>query len=446
MLTTLLNPTLWLIAAVGVSAAHAVRHGRDARHALDRVVRGATTTPALVLLVLLAAGGLASRVVLGFLSPGAYAEEVLGARAFLEGGSPYGGDDRRVLAEVLAEAPAPLDPWTLPGITPCQGSAFTDRARFYTSQGHVPTMLLASVPVVTLLGGQGLYVTIVLASLAALLVAAAGLVRAGAIAPRSRLALLVLAVLAGWQPVLAAVRQGEALVVACALSVVAWTMVRRGAGRAGIAGGAAAMMTLPALVLVPALLRSRLRAGLVAGATVAAGAAATMAVGGWTIFQDFVGLLAPSADTYAQAANNYAIVGRALAAGPGAVLAILAVAAVVSTWRGRSDDLACASWLSLGLLAAPIVWSQHLTLALVPLVVLLARVRQSRSAWPLLAWSAIAAIISAPDPLVARLHGVVETISPAAASLPVVSAALLAQWTWVVAGRDAGELRRARAA
>lgn len=443
MLTTLLNPTLWLLAATGLSAAHAVRHGQDGRQALARVIRYSTATPALAAIVLLAAGGFASRVALGLLSPGAYAEEVLGARAFLEGGQLYGGGDaRRDLTELVAEAAVPVEPWTLPGITPCQGSAMADRARYYTSQGHPPTMLLASVPVVMLLGGQGLYLTLVVMSCMALLAAAGALRRLGGVAPNTRAAVLVVAALAAWQPVLAAVRQGEALVIVAALSVVAWGAVRDGAARAGFLGGIAAMMTLPALALVPALLRVRLKAGLVAAATLAGGVLLVMAAGGPTILPDFVALLAPSASTYAQAANNYAVVGRVLTGGPAVAPIAFIAAALLSLWRGRSVDGGFASWLALGLLAAPIVWSQHLALALVPLLVLLKRALDARSAAPLALWSALAVLISAPDPLVAWLHALAAAAAPAAV-LPVVSVALLAQWAWIVMGPDPAPVREA---
>lgn len=401
------------------------------------MIRVATTTPILAILVLMAGGGLASRVVLGFISPGAYAEEVLGARAFLSGRGLYEADARQELGEWIAEAATPVDPWTLPGITPCQGSALSDRARYYTSQGHLPTMLLASVPIVTAAGGQGLYVVIVASSCAALVLAAALLRRAAAVPANSRVALLILIALAGWQPVLASVRQGEALVVVAVLSAAAWSVTRIGTLASGVSGGVAAMMTLPALTVVPALLGSRFKAGLLACAVVAGGTAIAVAVGGATILQDFVDLLLPSASTYAQAANNYAVIGRALAAGQVFVTMALVGAAIVSLWRGRSSDMSFGAWLALGLLAAPIVWSQHLTLALVPLVVLLRRVLLGTSALSLLAWSLLAAVISAPDPLVAQIAALLAGISPSSTTLPVVSVALILQWIWIVAGRDA---------
>src|SRR5690606_40277799 len=121
----------------------------------------------IVLLLVLTAVAVASRIVLGLMSPGAYAEEVLAARTFLEQRRLYSDDSRSDLAQWL-EQEQPLA-WELPGTSPCQDSAMAQRARFYTSHAHMPTLLLASVPIVHLLGGRGLY--LVLLGLSALAVA-----------------------------------------------------------------------------------------------------------------------------------------------------------------------------------------------------------------------------------------------------------------------------------
>ena len=104
--------------------------------------------------------------------------------------------------------------------------------------------------------------------------------------------------------------------------------------------------------------------------------AAAVAVGGPLMVTDFVDALAVTARTYAEAMPNYAVIGRAMVAGVGtrALLALFAVAALGSAMRGRSADTAFGTFTTLALLAAPVVWSQHLALALVPLAVLLRRV------------------------------------------------------------------------
>src|SRR4051794_10205398 len=123
MLTTLFNPTLWLLAALAVSAAIAQARGEDARIAFGRVVRIGSSRAVLLILALAAAGGVASRTVLGFLAPGAYAEDVLAARSYLAQRQLYHGTDRADFARWLSEEPTAADPWTLPGLTVCQANA-----------------------------------------------------------------------------------------------------------------------------------------------------------------------------------------------------------------------------------------------------------------------------------------------------------------------------------
>ena len=146
MRTSLINPALWLLALTLVSACVGATRRQSASESLRRVFAWATLTPVLAALVALALAGLGSRVILGYLAPGAYAEDVVGARAFLAQRQIYGGGDRAELAKWLTEEPPVATPWTLPGITPCQASALEQRPQFFTSQGHMPSLLLASVP------------------------------------------------------------------------------------------------------------------------------------------------------------------------------------------------------------------------------------------------------------------------------------------------------------
>ena len=138
----------------------ASRARSPAGRALDDVVRTATTVPVLAVLALASGGAVASRAVIGYLSPGAYAEEVLAAREFLSERHVYRGDDRAQFARWLREERPATEPWALPGISVCQASAFEHRPQFYTSQAHTPMLLLGSVPLVHLVGGRGLFVGI----------------------------------------------------------------------------------------------------------------------------------------------------------------------------------------------------------------------------------------------------------------------------------------------
>ena len=391
MRTTLLNPTVWLLVGVAVSAAAGVWRGDTARRAFDRMARLATSWPVLAALLMLTCGGVGSRVVIGYMSPGVYAEEVVSARSFLEERRLYAGSESRArLAAWMAEAPAG-DPFTLPGISPCQASAMASRPTYFTSQGHPPTLLLASVPVVSLAGGHGLYIMLTVASLAGILLVAALLARVSGVQWRSRGALVLTLALIAWQPVLAGLRQGDAVVSAAALVVVAWHFARLGRGWAAGAVGLACCLALPALGSLFALARCRPRAGMVALVLVAAAVTAAGVVGGIGIFADFGSAVVFSARTYADSPANYAVAGRLQGAGISTMLsvAVFALVAAIGLARSRTVDSAFAAGLALGLLAVPILWSQHLTLALLPLAELLRGWFDTarRSSWPAGRWS-----------------------------------------------------------
>jgi hypothetical protein len=434
MRTTLLNPTVWLLAATLVAAIAGAVRRRHARESIAQVVRCATAWPVLLVLVGLAAAGIGSRAVLGVLSPGAYAEEVLAARTFLDERQLYGANSEAQIKEALAEPGAPIAPWArLPGITPCQANAMSSRARFYTEHAHTPMLLLAGVPVVHLGGGRGLYALLLLLSAGAVLAMTAVLAERAGFAWRSRGALLILAAVAGWQPVLAGVRQGDAVLVAAGLVAVSWYFVARGGnGTAGIAAALAGCLALPAIGVLPALARTAPRAAALAVTIVAAAVGVTVAVAGLAIVPGFLQTAAETARTYAAAPPNYGVAGRLLAAtGSGVLLAALALVIAGTWWRARGTDAAFAAFVTIGLLIAPVVWSQHLALVLVPAVVLLRRIAIQGSPVALAAWALLALSFSLADGAAARLGQIVSAgLQPA----PIVPAAILVLWAWSVFG------------
>jgi hypothetical protein len=454
MRTTLVNPTVWLLAVTALIALAGAVRRQSASQSLQRVVQWSTTTPVLALMVTLALGGLGSRMVLGYLSPGVYAEEVVGARTFLSERQIYGGNDRAELTRWLTEEPPAMAPWLLPGITTCQASALEHRPQFFTSQGHLPTLLLASIPIVHVVGGRGLYLALVLGSLVSILAIVGVLLGESGQEWRSRVGLLGLAAIAGWQPVLAGIRQGDAVLISAALVALSWYFVRRGRlGPAGLAGGAAGCLVLPALGVLPALLRCSPRACLIGVSVFVGATAAAVAVGGPLIVTDFVTALGVAARTYAEAMPNYAVIGRALVAGVATrpLVALFAVAALGSAMRGRSADKTFGMFTTLALLAAPVVWSQHLALALVPLAVLLRRVWATGTSLALVGWAALAGLLSLPDPAVAYLSEWLALPSVTVAVSPVVPVALLVLWASVLIGPevtlvDQSESNRANAA
>lgn len=439
MRTTLLNPTVWLLSATFVAGVAGALRRRQPRESIAQVLRYATRWPLLIVLGLLAAGGIGSRAVLGFLSPGAYAEEVLAARTFLEDRQLYGASSAAEVGEALAGTEAPLADWArLPGITPCQANAMANRARFYTDHAHPPMLLLAGVPVVHLGGGRALYVVLTILSAGAVLLMAAILANRWGIPWRSRNGLLLLVAIAGWQPVLAGIRQGDAVLLSAGLVALAWYSTSSPRIRtAGLAGGLASCLTVPGVGVLPALLRSAPGAGIFAIAILLAAVGGTIALAGFPVVSGFVQTIAETARTYAAAPSNHGVAGRFLAGGFGSLtlVAVLAVLVVCSWWRARTPDLAFALFLTVGLMIAPVVWSQHLSLLLVPAAILLGRIVTQGSSPALAAWSLLMLFFSLPDMAAARLCGI---ISAGAQPMPVVPIALLVLWGWMAFARVGG--------
>lgn len=438
--TTILNPTIWLLVALAVSALLAMRRREPARTALTRVLGLASRGPVLVALALAVAAGIGSRLVIGYLAPGSYAEEVIAARGFLEARHLYQGDDRRDFSEWVREEPAPVAPWTLPGVTVCQGSAFQSRPRFYTAQGHSPALLLASVPIVRGGGGHALFFALALLSLLALGLVARALIAAAGLPVTSTAAAVVALALGGWQPVLASLRQGDAALVVCGLLMCGWQLlIRRRDLMAGVVFGLAAAVLPPVVVAgIPVGLRSR-RALAAWAATLALVAAATVAAAGPLVGTDYLGSTVATARLYAASPMAYSFVSRLLASGAGAqVLALagagLVAAATLVALRG-TFDVSLATFAALAFLLVPVAWSQHATLLVLPVALLLAHVIAQDRPGGLVAWSVLVLLLSLPDPAVVWVGIGVRQVAGSAisAALPTAPAwAALAIWTWLI--------------
>ena len=426
-MTTFLNPTVLLLAAIAIAGAVGACRRRQGGQSLETVVRCACTWPVLLALLLLAAAGAGSRAVLGFLAPGAYAEEVIAARSFMETGRLYPTDARQELARWMAERQGPPVPWAdLPGISGCEVSAITDRAALFRSNAHMPPLLLAAVPVVSLGGGHALYVTLLILSLISLGVLVGVLLEYWDIPWRSRRALLVLAAVTGWQPVLAAIRQGEVVLPVAALIVLAWHLSTRLDSRraAAVAAGVASWFALPGILVMPALFRSSTTSGLLAVLISIAGLVATVFAAGTDVISSFAHTTLLAANTYAGLVANYAIFARVISAPAAYSAAVLAVVLLFSWWRSHTVNDAFSLWSIVGLMLAPVVWSQHLVLALLPAAVLLRRVLRNGSPAALSAWAVLICVLSLPD---ASSVWLTETLRRAlGGALPVPALALVA--------------------
>lgn len=398
--TTFLNPTVLLLAAIAIAGVAGARRRWQGRESLEMVVRYSSGWPVLLALLLLAAAGAGSRAVLGFLAPGAYAEEVIAARSFIETGRLYATDARQELARWMAESHAPPVPWAdVPGISGCEVSAITDRAALFRSNAHMPPLLLAAVPIVSLGGGHALYVTLLILSLISIAVIVGVLLEYWDIPWRSRRALLVLAAVTGWQPVLAAIRQGDVILPVAALIVLAWHLSTRlpSPRAAAIATGVASWFALPAILLMPALFRSSRTSGLLAVVISITGVVVTVSAAGTDVISSFAHTTLLAANTYAGLVANYAIFARGISAPVAYPVAALAVVLVFSWWRSYTVTDAFSLWSTVGLMLAPVVWSQHLVLALLPAAVLLRRVLRNGSPAALSAWAVLILVLSLPD-------------------------------------------------
>src|SRR4029079_11862990 len=102
----------------------------------------------------------------------------------------------------------------------------------------------------------GLYVTILVLSGALLAAAWSMLVAEYRLYAIPGCAIAAALALAGWQPVVAGLRQGDAVLAAASLVVIGWGLLRRDRPlAAGIVVGTAAVLSLPAAVCILALAR-----------------------------------------------------------------------------------------------------------------------------------------------------------------------------------------------
>ena len=438
MLTTFLNPTIWLLIALGGAAALGVARGWSARQTFDAYLRLVCRLPVLIALCVLAGGGAASRIVLGYMAPGTYAEEVLAARAFLSERRLYGADDRVEFERWVADDRGAAAQWTLPGLSACRAAAFTDRPRLYSAQAHSPALLLASVPVVAAVGGRGLYVALSLLSLVAIAAIVSTLgIRAGLTHPRRLWVLLAAAVL-GWQPVLAGLRQGDAALPVAGLLVLSWLGATHGRRvAAGVAMGFAAVASFPLILALPAFLRRAPAISLAAAACFAGLLLSAMSIAGLTVAYDFADGALGTAALYAEAPLNYAVSGRLLTragASPAALAALMVTASIAAVLMAGEFGRALGAVTVLAVLFSPVAWSQHLALAIVPLAVAFGRALGRERALALAAWIALALPLSLPDGGVAALQQAFAAVAGAEILrvLPLPTVALAACGAWLM--------------
>jgi hypothetical protein len=244
--------------------------------------------------------------------------------------------------------------------------------------------------------------------------------------------LVIIAAVAGWQPVLAGVRQGDAVLPAAGLVALTWYLIGRGRyQRAAMPSAIAACLAVPSIGVLPAMWRTAPRAAAIATALFFTTIAATVGLAGTAVVGNFMQTVAETAQTYAGASANYAIAGRVLQAGMGMpVFALLfALIFACSWWRGRSVDAAFATFIVAGLMLAPVLWSQHLALLLVPFTVLFARTLSTGSSLGLASLAALALVFSLPDTIAIRFAQLSSSLT-----LTALSGSLVLVWVWTAFG------------
>jgi hypothetical protein len=451
MWTAILNPTNWLLMAIAAGAIVAPRrlwHG-----GVPASIGRSVPTFVIAGFVCAAVATAGARIVWGYVAPGAYLEEVAAARLLVDGRDLSVDEARDALTGETVGAPAPRD-WLLEGLSSCHAGAVTGRASFFTSHGHPPFLLAASMPIVAIGGGRALFIVLTLLSVAAVLVASRVLV--GELAPDHAAYWPVLPiVLLGWQPVLAGLRHGDVAFMASALAVVAWAASRRGRdGVAGVAAGIAASISPGLVALVPALAARSRRAFGVALATIASGLTVAMVAGGAQLLQSVASSGYTAAETYAVAGFNYSLLGRALTGTRWAtilvlLLAGLCVAAAVRR-AGRAPkalgtavgphDAVVALFCCLAVVISPVAWSQQVSFLLLPLAVLLTVVVGEQRPVALVVWCVLTLLVSFPDQVVSR--ALVATAAATGADplttipVPVAATTALAVWLALMRRQD----------
>jgi len=194
-------------------------------------------------------------------------------------------------------------------------------------------------------------------------------------------ALMVL--MAGWQPVLAALRDGQWSIVVAALCLGAWWRARSGRAVSGgaLLGCAAALKLHPALLIVPFVRASRRGAVAAAAAFVAAAVGAT-AIVGRTAWAQYPAAARAVTAGHVNTHTNLGLLARfggamswpfALACWTVAGIALVVVT-LARTTRQRGEngtasfDRGFASFCCLSVVLSPVAWPHYAFLLSLPIV------------------------------------------------------------------------------
>jgi hypothetical protein len=335
----------------------------------------------------------------------------------------------------------------------------------YHTQAHPPLMTVAFAPLVALLGIRGTCLAMAPLSLAALGLVLILLRQVLAPGLPARPAVVIVAAVLGWEPVLSLLRQGQSGLLLSALMVLGWWSLRRNhAGSAGVAIGAATCLKLyPGLLLVYLFLRNR-RAFRAALLTILALSGLSLLVLRWQDYLDYAQSAHTVVTRFARSPHNLSLLGFLArdmglkGANLGAAIALLSVLGVllvgVTGWLvrrrageyvddGETLDLEYSLFLILMPLLSPVAWDHYLTILLLPVAVLGRRVLTYGTSWAAVSgFFALLAALATPVLTliwVFAVPGRQRTMMSLADSL--ITWAVAAFWAWSV--KLYRELRRA---
>jgi hypothetical protein len=422
--SALINPaTLVLVAA---AAAMALAPAADVRGRLRRLAARLAHPALLAVIAAAVAANLVARAAIGHTAPGDFMQEIIAASSFAERATLYPEDVNGEARRWLASHPPPLLSWVPERLRrPLLTRREQGRNRL-VAQAHPPTLVLGMLPVIHAAGPYAAFWLLTLLTVAG--AAWASWLLSTIYFPsisRSERWLAVLLV-AGWQPVLASVRDGQVSVLIGALIVVSWSALRSGRQvRGGIALGAAtALKFYPALLLLPLLLGRHFTAARWMALTCAAAAAAASLVAGPGAWLAYAQAAQSVMDGFSRSADNLSILARlgwfvpTTALGP----VFLALAAAftgitvlaharadgrsaasagaqtspVGGTRATFDDRQWAAFTSLAVLLSPVAWPHYVFALVQPLTLLLMDAWRRPGRWALLAWMTGVLILSLP--------------------------------------------------
>jgi hypothetical protein len=441
MKATFLNPTLWLLLATAATAAVGIIRRWRAEESFRRVIDLTTRTPILAGLLAVTAVGVTSRLVI---AANQERDVVKRSRVVLNrlfsNERVDGRETWNAYQEWIQRTRGSDVPWqAAQAAAGCPAKAMWDRVSLFTPQADTPVLLIGTGTVARYLPPRVLKTLVILSALTAVITLWLVLCEFVEVHWRSREGVLLLSILAGWQPVLAGIRQADVVLPATAIAALAWRSARnRQWVASGLGAALAGCLTLPAVGALLAVLRSNRRAAVSAAAGLILLTATTIGVAGADVAPGYVLTVAYAASSWFPTLTSYSTAGRAIAANvPMAIIAAMVLLALVFTWwRSRAVDLAFGSFLALGILLAPLVWSQHLALAVIPCALVLNHiVRQHRSSASLLGWTLLVVCISLNDQSASRFT-TWFAVGSGDIAVPAGVIALVVLWLWLSCGRQ----------